>query len=68
SLQLFSHLANVGDSKSLVIHPASTTHQQLSDEDQIASGVTKDLVRLSIGTESVDDIINDLEKALNQVS
>ncbi|MGF2097856.1 homocysteine synthase [Mammaliicoccus lentus] len=64
SLQLFSHLANVGDSKSLVIHPASTTHQQLSDEDQIASGVTKDLVRLSIGTESVDDIINDLEKAL----
>lgn len=68
SLQLFSHLANVGDSKSLVIHPASTTHQQLSDEDQIASGVTKDLVRLSIGTESVDDIISDLEKALNQVS
>ena len=68
SLQLFSHLANVGDSKSLVIHPASTTHQQLSDEDQIASGVTKDLVRLSIGTESVDDIIDDLEKALNQVS
>ena len=68
SLQLFSHLANVGDSKSLVIHPASTTHQQLSDEDQIASGVTKDLVRLSIGTESVADIINDLEKALNQVS
>ena len=68
SLQLFSHLANVWDSKSLVIHPASTTHQQLSDEDQIASGVTKDLVRLSIGTESVDDIINDLEKALNQVS
>lgn len=68
SLQLFSHLANVGDSKSLVIHPASTTHQQLSDEDQIASGVTKELVRLSIGTESVDDIINDLEKALNQVS
>src|SRR5699024_9970505 len=68
SLQLFSHLANVGDSKSLVIHPASTTHQQLSDEYQIASGVTKDLVRLSIGTESVDDIINDLEKALNQVS
>ena len=68
SLQLFSHLANVGDSKSLVIHPASTTHQQLSDEDHIASGVTKDLVRLSIGTESVDDIINDLEKALNQVS
>ena len=68
SLQLFSHLANVGDSKSLVIHPASTTHQHLSDEDQIASGVTKDLVRLSIGTESVDDIINDLEKALNQVS
>lgn len=65
SLQLFSHLANVGDSKSLVIHPASTTHQQLSDEDQIASGVTKDLVRLSIGTESVADIINDLEKALN---
>ena len=49
-LSLFSHLANVGDSKSLVIHPASTTHQQLSDEERLASGVTNDLVRLSVGT------------------
>lgn len=67
SLSLFSHLANVGDSKSLVIHPASTTHQQLSDEEQVASGVTKDLVRLSIGTESSEDIIKDLEQALNKI-
>ncbi|WP_323703124.1 homocysteine synthase [Mammaliicoccus sp. Dog046] len=67
SLSLFSLLANVGDSKSLVIHPASTTHQQLSDEEQLASGVTKDLVRLSIGTESVDDILLDLKQALEKI-
>ncbi len=64
SLKLFSHLANVGDAKSLVIHPASTTHQQLSEEGQRASGVTPDLVRLSIGIESADDLIADLDQAL----
>ncbi|UOF91561.1 homocysteine synthase [Fodinisporobacter ferrooxydans] len=63
-LQLFSHLANVGDAKSLVIHPASTTHQQLSEEDQIKSGVAPDLVRLSIGLETIDDILEDLDQAL----
>ena len=64
SLQLFSHLANVGDSKSLVIHPASTTHQQMTAEEQLAAGVTPGLIRLSIGTEAIDDIIGDLEQAL----
>lgn len=66
SLKLFSLLANVGDARSLVIHPASTTHQQLSEEEQLASGVTPDLVRLSIGLEDVDDIIADLEQALEK--
>ncbi|MBA4549656.1 homocysteine synthase [Thermoactinomyces intermedius] len=66
SLELFSHLANVGDSKSLVIHPASTTHQQLTEEAQRSAGVTPDLVRLSIGIESVDDIIADLDQALKK--
>lgn len=65
SVKLFSHLANVGDSKSLIIHPASTTHQQLSEEEQRSTGVTPGLIRLSIGTESIDDIIYDLEQALN---
>ncbi|MGN7765185.1 homocysteine synthase [Paenibacillus sp. 22594] len=64
NVKLFSHLANVGDSKSLIIHPASTTHQQLSDEEQIAAGVTPELIRLSIGTESIDDILYDLEQAI----
>jgi len=64
SMELFSHLANVGDARSLVIHPASTTHQQLSDAEQQASGVTKDMVRLSVGLEDLDDIIWDLEQAL----
>jgi len=67
SLKLWSHLANVGDAKSLVIHPASTTHQQLSTEDLEASGVTEDLVRLSVGIENADDLISDLEQALTQV-
>lgn len=66
-LGLFSLVANVGDSKSLVIHPASTTHQQLSEEEQIASGVLPELVRLSIGTENIDDIISDLESGLKEV-
>jgi O-acetylhomoserine (thiol)-lyase len=64
SVKLFSHLANIGDAKSLIIHPASTTHQQLSDEQQLEAGVTKDLVRLSIGIEDVADIIWDLEQAM----
>ena len=64
SLKIFSHLANVGDVRSLVIHPASTTHQQLALEEQAAAGVTPDLVRLSIGLEDVDDLIWDLDQAL----
>ncbi|HET8777073.1 MAG TPA: O-acetylhomoserine aminocarboxypropyltransferase/cysteine synthase family protein [Candidatus Limnocylindria bacterium] len=64
SVRLFSLLANVGDAKSLIIHPASTTHQQLDEEGQRASGVTPDLVRLSVGLEAVDDILADLDQAL----
>lgn len=64
ALKLFSHVANIGDSKSLVIHPATTTHQQLSAEDQLATGVTPDYIRLSVGIEDVEDIIEDLEQAL----
>jgi O-acetylhomoserine (thiol)-lyase len=64
SLHLISHLANVGDAKSLVIHPASTTHQQLGAEEKMASGVSEDLVRLSIGLEDIEDIIWDLDQAL----
>jgi O-acetylhomoserine (thiol)-lyase len=67
NLELFSLLANVGDAKSLVIHPASTTHSQLSEEQQKAGGLTPDLIRLSIGLEHVDDIIADLEQAFNKV-
>ncbi len=63
SLQLFSHLANVGDAKSLVIHPSSTTHSQLSEAQQKAGGLTPDLIRLSVGIEHIDDIIGDLEQA-----
>jgi O-acetylhomoserine (thiol)-lyase len=64
SVKLFSHLANIGDSKSLVIHPASTTHQQLTAEEQAATGVTQDYVRLSIGIEDVEDIKADIDQAL----
>ncbi|MYA00150.1 MAG: O-acetylhomoserine aminocarboxypropyltransferase/cysteine synthase, partial [Acidimicrobiaceae bacterium] len=64
SLQMVSHLANVGDAKTLVIHPASTTHQQLSDEELEAGGVSPDMVRISVGLEDVDDIIWDLDQAL----
>lgn len=64
SLELFSHLANVGDAKSLVIHPASTTHQQLRDEEKLAGGVSDDLIRLSIGLEDIEDILWDLDQAL----
>ena len=65
SLELFSLLANVGDAKSLVIHPASTTHSQLSIDEQKSTGVTDDYVRLSVGLESIDDILYDLDRALN---
>jgi O-acetylhomoserine (thiol)-lyase len=64
AVKLFSHLANIGDAKSLVIHPASTTHQQLSDEEQAATGVTADYIRLSIGLEDIEDLKADLEQAL----
>jgi O-acetylhomoserine (thiol)-lyase len=65
NLNLFSMLANVADAKSLVIHPASTTHAQLSDEEQKNAGVTPDMIRLSVGIEDVDDLIGDLEQALH---
>ncbi len=66
SLQLISHLANIGDAKTLAIHPATTTHQQLSEEEQLATGVTQDFIRLSIGLEHIDDILADIEQALSQ--
>ncbi|HEY6357305.1 MAG TPA: PLP-dependent transferase, partial [Vicinamibacterales bacterium] len=68
SLQLWSHLANVGDAKSLVIHPASTTHQQLNDEELIAAGITPDMVRLSVGLEDADDLLWDLDQALAEAA
>lgn len=64
NVKLFSHLANIGDAKSLVIHPATTTHQQLTPEEQISSGVTDDYIRLSIGLENIEDIKADLDQAL----
>jgi O-acetylhomoserine (thiol)-lyase len=67
SLEFISHLANVGDAKTLAIHPATTTHQQLSAEEQLATGVTPDFIRLSIGIEHIDDIIADIEQALTNV-
>ena len=63
-VKIFSHLANLGDAKSLIIHPSSTTHQQLNDEQQMAAGVSKDLVRISVGIEDVEDLIWDLEQAI----
>ncbi|MDD5593965.1 MAG: homocysteine synthase [Candidatus Margulisbacteria bacterium] len=66
ALELISHLANVGDAKSLAIHPASTTHQQLSAEEQLATGVTPDFIRLSIGIEHIDDILADIDQALTK--
>ncbi len=66
SVEMSSHLANVGDAKTLVIHPASTTHEQLSKDEQIASGVSEDLIRVSVGIEHIDDIIFDFEKALKE--
>lgn len=67
SVELFSHLANVGDAKSLIIHPASTTHSQLSAEELVRAGISEDFVRLSVGIESIDDIIADLDQALRAV-
>lgn len=67
SLELFSLLANVGDAKSLVIHPASTTHSQLKEEEQLAGGVRPEMIRLSVGLEHVDDIIDDLKKGLDAI-
>jgi O-acetylhomoserine (thiol)-lyase len=64
NLKVFSHLANVGDARSLVIHPASTTHQQLAEAEQIAAGVTPELVRLSVGLEDVEDLVWDIDQAL----
>ena len=68
SVDLFSHLANIGDAKSLIIHPASTTHRQLSDEQRVAAGAGPDVIRLSIGIETADDIIADLEQALEKAT
>jgi O-acetylhomoserine (thiol)-lyase len=65
--QLFSLLANIGDTKSLIIHPASTTHQQLTDEEQIATGVSKDLIRLSVGLEDIEDLKTDLKVAFASI-
>ena len=64
SVRLFSHLANIGDTRSLILHPASTTHRQLTDEQRLAAGAGPEVVRVSIGLESVADIIRDLDHAL----
>ena len=65
-MQLFSHLANVGDCKSLIIHPATTTHQQLTDEELSACGIGPDMIRISIGIEDIDDLLWDLGQALEK--
>jgi O-acetylhomoserine (thiol)-lyase len=67
SLEIFSLLANVGDAKSLAIHPASTTHSQLTEDEQKSAGVTPDFIRLSVGLEHIDDILFDLEEGLKKV-
>ena len=67
SLQLVSHLANVGDAKTLIIQPSATTHQQLTDEEQLASGVVPNLLRVSVGIEHIDDIKADFEQAFTKV-
>jgi O-acetylhomoserine (thiol)-lyase len=66
NVEFLSHLANIGDAKTLVIHPASTTHRQLSEEQQVAAGVPPDLIRLAVGIESVDDILWDIDQALSK--
>ncbi|MGL4493090.1 MAG: PLP-dependent transferase, partial [Tannerellaceae bacterium] len=67
NLSLFSHVANVGDAKSLIVHPATTTHQQLSDAEQLAAGVRPNGLRISVGIEHIDDIKADLAQALNKL-
>ena len=64
ALKLFAHIANVGDAKSLAIHPASTTHSQLTAEQQASGGITPGLIRLSVGLEHIDDILSDIDQAL----
>ena len=64
SVRLFSHLANIGDTRSLILHPASTTHRQLTDEQRLAAGAGPDVIRLSIGLETAEDLIRDLDQAL----
>ena len=66
SVELHSHVANIGDTRSLIIHPASTTHRQLTDEQRVAAGAGPEVIRLSVGLERVEDIINDLDQALQQ--
>lgn len=66
-LKLFYHVANIGDARSLAIHPASTTHSQLSEQEQLATGVTPGYVRLSVGIEHIDDILADLKQALEAI-
>ncbi len=68
SCELLSHLANIGDARSLIIHPASTTHRQLTDEQRESAGAGAEVVRVSIGIETVDDIIRDLDQALGAAS
>lgn len=67
NLKIFSHLANVGDAKSLAIHPATTTHSQLNEEQQLAGGITPELIRLSVGIENVNDLIQDIENSLHLI-
>ena len=67
AVKLFSHLANIGDTRSLIIHPRSTTHRQLAEEEAISAGAGPDVVRLSIGIEHIDDILSDLEQALDSL-
>ena len=67
NLRLFSHLANIGDAKSLVIHPASTTHAQLNNKELKEVGITEDLIRLSVGIEDLDDLVKDINNALSKV-
>ena len=64
SLEMFSHVANIGDAKSLAIHPATTTHSQLNDAELESAGVTPDMVRLSVGIESIEDILGDIDQAI----
>ena len=67
-VNLFSHLANLGDTRSLILHPASTTHRQLTDEQRVASGAGPDVIRLSIGLETVDDLLADLDQGMSEAS